>query len=88
MTLDDNLAENTDFQRGFASGARYAADVDKKGRVALAEDGIAHDLVELAAAGFVPDEIIDQLNARVPPEARGDFVAGFRAACLAWTTMP
>ena len=78
------MTDNADFEQGFASGTRYAADVDKKGRVALDEERNAYDLVELAAGGHVPDEIIDQVNARVPAEAREDFVAGFRAACLAW----
>jgi hypothetical protein len=76
----------SDFQQGYESGRRYVADVLRKRRAAHGRPGSerereVHDMIELAASGFVPDDVIKQIQERVPPEARSAFEAGFVAAC-------
>ena len=53
----------------------------KKDRVALDSEGEGHDMIELAAGGYVPEDLIEQIEERVPPEARTEFELGFATAC-------
>jgi hypothetical protein len=68
----------SDYEQGFASGKRYALDTRSKARRAVDRDGGEHDMLELAAQDFLPPELIEQIEDRVPPEARAEFMRGFR----------
>ena len=78
---DDPLRQNPDFKQGHTSGWRYILDIVEQGRVALDPEGGAHDMVRLAAAGFLPDDVQTQIGERVPLEHRADFELGFVSAC-------
>jgi hypothetical protein len=71
----------SDYQQGYASGANYVVDVLRKRSVGLDAEGNVYDLIRAAAAGYVPDDVISQIEERVPAQARPDFEAGFIAAC-------
>lgn len=76
-----NPAEKTPsvYERGVAAGKRFARDCRRKMRRAVGPDGREHDLVELAADGWVPADLLDQLEERVPAGVRREYEAGFIA---------
>jgi hypothetical protein len=70
----------SDYEQGYESGQRFVADVLRKQRRGIGR-GEEHDLIQLAADGHVPDDVIEQIEERVPVDARVPFEPGFMAAC-------
>lgn len=84
--MAERLEDHYAYQAGYRCGQRYIADVIAQGRVAVQElevfsDREIWDLIELAAGGYVPDDLHEQMNERVAPEVRTEFDLGFVAAC-------
>lgn len=78
---------NPDFVQGWQSGRRWIGDVLYHGNewIGVGErEGQFADMIEMAAEGWVPPDVMDRIAEVVPAEARYSFELGFRAACRDW----
>jgi hypothetical protein len=79
----------SDFQQGYRYGERYVADVMRQRRVGIhwrrpGAEGLKPpygDLIEAAAAGYVPEDVVKRSQREVPSHAQADWTAGFCSAC-------
>ncbi len=76
------MSQPTTYDQGHASGKRYALDTRRKMRLAVDREtkSKAYDLLALAAEDVpvLPDDLVAQIDERVPNEARPKFCEGFR----------
>lgn len=84
--MSENPDDHFAYQAGYGSGQRFCVDVLRKRRVGIdrrpGSEGRPDDLIEDAAQGWVPDDVIEQVEERVDPEVRVEFKVGFADACL------
>ena len=83
---DHPLRADSDFRQGYRDGWKFIDEVDEKKRVAVGPQGEIVDLVELQAAGFIPDDLQQQIEERIPPQARFNFELGLVTAAQDFLT--